>query len=431
MDNMNLVGENCFYLIQKVKEEIDLIGLKSFEPAIRKQVEKPIFIKLPLDLAPYIEHTLLNPDATRNDIIKLCNEAKLFKFRGVCVNPVFVEEAQKQLKGTNCLVVTVVGFPLGASLTATKVEETKQVIKLGVNEVDMVIALGALKNGDYTTVYQDTRDVVEAAGSIPVKVIIEAALLEETEKIAACLLAVRAGVAYVKTSTGFNGNGGATIEDVKLMRAVVGDRVGVKAAGGIRNFQTARSMIEAGATRLGCSASVAIVTEPVENEKQRTQNIEQSKSTEIAFKYAWDWFSYHATQRLNAFHFFLIITGFVIVGYSKSIELGQKGAWFGFLLGLFGALTSIAFWFLDIRNEELVNCGRQALDELEEQVGRKIRKSDEDRTYLERSLDPLSRLIPKCLLEPTLKHRFWFRLIMLATAVGFVVAAIYALRGFM
>ena len=254
-----LEGENLSYLIQKTTEKIDALGLKPLRPAIRRRVEKPKPVKRPFDLAPLIEHTLLKPEATRKDIIRLCDEAKRFQFRGVCVNPVFVGEAQQQLARTGCLVVTVVGFPLGANLTATKVEETKQVIKLGANEVDMVVARGALKGGDYTLVYQDIRAVVEAAGSIPVKVIIEAGLLEKIEKIAACLLAVLAGTAFVKTSTGFDAKG-AAIEDVELIRAVVGDRVGIKAAGGIRNFQSARAMVEAGATRLGCSASISIVT---------------------------------------------------------------------------------------------------------------------------------------------------------------------------
>jgi len=264
---MNFVGDQQ-YLIQKVAERIDALELKPIESLIRIQIERPKSVNRPSDLAPLIEHTLLKPQATREDIITLCNEAKRFQFRGVCVNPVFVEEAQRQLVGTGCLVITVVGFPLGASLTATKSEETKQVIKLGANEVDIVIALGALKAADYKTVYQDIRAVVTAAGSIPVKVIIEAGLLEEAEKIAGCLLAMRAGAAFVKTSTGFaflrTSTGfearGATIEDVSLMRAIVGNRLGIKAAGGIVDFQMALAMVKAGATRLGCSASVAIVT---------------------------------------------------------------------------------------------------------------------------------------------------------------------------
>ncbi len=255
-------NDNRFSLIQKISEELDSLGIESVKPAIQRHVEKTKTIRKPLDLAPLIEHTLLKPEATRRDIVRLCEEAKRFHFHGVCVNPVFVKEARKQLTGSDCSVITVVGFPLGANITATKVEETKHVIELGANEVDMVIPIGALKDGDYRAVWQDIRAVVEAAGSIPVKVIIETGLLEEIEKIAACLLAERAGAVFVKTLTGFSGRG-ATVEDVKLMKAVVGKKLGIKAAGGIRDFQTARPLVEAGATRLGCSASIAIVTDLV------------------------------------------------------------------------------------------------------------------------------------------------------------------------
>jgi len=260
---VDITNDHRLSLIQKISDEMDGLGLESVRPAIQRHVEKAKTIKKPLDLAPLIEHTLLKPEATQRDIIRLCEEAKRFRFRGVCVNPVFVKEAQKQLTGTDCSVITVVGFPLGTNITATKVEETKHVIELGANEVDMVIPIGALKDGDYRTVWQDIRAVVAAAGSILVKVIIETGLLEETEKIAACLLAERAGAVFVKTSTGFNARG-ATVEDIKLMKAVVGDILGIKAAGGIRNFQTASAFVEAGATRLGCSASVAIVTKSLQ-----------------------------------------------------------------------------------------------------------------------------------------------------------------------
>ena len=259
---MDFTNDNRLSLIQKISEEMDTLGLKSVRSAIQRHVEKTKTIKKPLDLAPLIEHTVLKPEATRKDIVRLCDEAKKFHFHGVCVNPVYVEEARRQLAGTGCLVVTVVGFPLGANITITKVEETKHVIESGANGVDMVIPIGILKEGDYRAVWQDIRAVVETAGSIPVKVIIETGLLEETEKIAACLLAERAGAAFVKTSTGFSARG-ATVEDVKLMKAVVRDALGIKAAGGIRDFQTARALVEAGATRLGCSASVAIVTRHV------------------------------------------------------------------------------------------------------------------------------------------------------------------------
>ena len=252
--------ESYLTVIKKIIDEFDAIGIKSYGSPARKYLWKPISIKHPLDVAPLIEHTLLKPAATHRDIIRLCDEAKQFNFRGVCVNPSFVNEAQQQLAGSKCLVISVVGFPLGANLTITKVEETKHVIKQGANEIDMVIPIGALKDGDYKTVYHDIRSVAEVAGTIPVKVIIETGLLMDTEKIAACLLSIRAGAAFVKTSTGINTRG-VTVEDVKLLRAVSGDRIGIKAAGGIRDFHSALALVEAGANLLGCSSSVAIVTE--------------------------------------------------------------------------------------------------------------------------------------------------------------------------
>src|SRR3989338_6286386 len=164
---MNFVNENRLSLIQKITDRIDDMGFEPTKPVIQKPIEKPKPVRKPLDLAPLIEHTLLKPEATRRAIIRLCEEAKRFHFRGVCVNPVFVNEAQKQLAVTDCSVITVVGFPLGANVTDTKVEETKLVIELGANEVDMVISLGALKDGDYKTVCEEIRAVVEAAGQVP------------------------------------------------------------------------------------------------------------------------------------------------------------------------------------------------------------------------------------------------------------------------
>ncbi len=252
-------------LVLKLTGEMDALGLEAFETDGQVQLERPGpgAIKKPADLAPWIEHTMLKPEATIQDIVKLCNEAKRFGFCSVCVNPCFVREARQELTGADCLLVSVIGFPLGATLTSVKVEETREVIKLGADEVDMVIAIGPLKDKDYKRVYQDIRSVVIAASTIPVKVILETALLEYEEKVAACLLAKRAGAAFVKTSTGFVHNGGAKKEDVSLRRAVVGDGIGVKAAGGIRDFNTACEMLKAGANRLGCSSSVQIVSSKV------------------------------------------------------------------------------------------------------------------------------------------------------------------------
>lgn len=214
------------------------------------------------ELARMIDHTLLRPEATKEQILKLCAEARQYGFASVCVNPTWVRLCAEQLRGTPVLVCTVVGFPLGATLPEVKAYETERCIAEGAQEIDMVINIGALKSKDYALVERDIRGVVNAAharGAL-VKVIIEAALLEREEKIMACTLAKAAGADYVKTSTGF-GPGGATVEDVMLMRQVVGGEMGIKAAGGVRTYEEARSMIQAGATRIGASAGVKIVRE--------------------------------------------------------------------------------------------------------------------------------------------------------------------------
>lgn len=212
------------------------------------------------DLAPYIDHTLLKPGATEADILRLCDEARTYGFYAVCVNPYWVRTAAKRLEGTPVKVCTVIGFPLGATPTAVKVYETKQALSDGANEVDMVLNIGALKSGHESAVRDDIAAVVQAVeGKALVKVILETGLLTDEEKALACRLAKEAGAHYVKTSTGF-GPGGATVADVRLMREVVGAEMGVKASGGVRDAQTARAMIGAGATRIGTSSGVAIVT---------------------------------------------------------------------------------------------------------------------------------------------------------------------------
>lgn len=212
-------------------------------------------------LAAYIDHTLLKPEATQADIIKLCHEAIEHQFAAVCVNPQWVKLAAQQLKDSNVGIATVVGFPLGATTTFTKVAETRDAIANGATEIDMVLNIGALKSGEELTVYHDIKQVVFAANQqASVKVIIETALLTEAEKVLACKLAKEAGADYVKTSTGF-AQGGATIADVQLMREVVGPQIGVKASGGIRDRATAEAMLAAGATRIGTSSGVKIVTE--------------------------------------------------------------------------------------------------------------------------------------------------------------------------
>lgn len=210
-------------------------------------------------LAKMIDHTLLRADATQSEMAKLTEEAKQYQFASVCVNPGWVAYAAEQLQGSGVDICTVIGFPLGASTSETKAFETKDAIAKGATEVDMVINISALKDGKDDFVEQDIRAVVEAAtGKALVKVIIETCLLTDEEKVRACQAAVRAGADFVKTSTGFS-TGGATPEDIALMRRTVGPDVGVKASGGVRSLEDMQKMIEAGATRIGASSGVKIM----------------------------------------------------------------------------------------------------------------------------------------------------------------------------
>lgn len=209
--------------------------------------------------ATYIDHTLLKADAKNNEIVTLCEEARKYTFASVCVNPTWVKTAAAALEGSPVKVCTVIGFPLGASTSEVKTFETENAIANGANEIDMVINIGALRNGDDEVVKKEIEAIVNAAkGKAIVKVIIETSLLTDKEKRKACELSVLAGADFVKTSTGFS-TGGATEEDVKLMRAVVGPEMGVKASGGVRNLEDMKKMIDAGATRIGASSGVQIM----------------------------------------------------------------------------------------------------------------------------------------------------------------------------
>lgn len=211
------------------------------------------------NISKYIDHTLLKPEATKDDISKLCDEAKEHKFFSVCINPAYVRFAREKLKDTDVKVATVIGFPLGSTTKEVKAYEAENAIKNGADELDMVINVGALKDKNYDLVKEDIEAVVNVAkDKALVKVIIETCLLDNEEKKKACELAKEAGADFVKTSTGFS-TAGATEEDVKLMREVVGEDMGVKASGGIRDYEKAMKMIEAGATRLGASSSIKIV----------------------------------------------------------------------------------------------------------------------------------------------------------------------------
>ena len=267
---MNLQGRNIEKLVELITAEVmsalhdesaDVTHIVN-AGASRLGVRHGRATTMAAEVAGMIDHTILKPEASEADIKQLCAEAQECEFASVCVNPTWVKLCAEELRGTPVLVCSVVGFPLGATLPEVKAYETEQAIADGAGEIDMVINVGALKSGDYALVERDIMGVVDAAHArgATVKVIIEAALLERQEKITACTLAKAAGADYVKTSTGF-GPGGATVEDVALMRQVVGGEMGIKAAGGVRTLEDARSMIQAGATRIGASAGVKIVRE--------------------------------------------------------------------------------------------------------------------------------------------------------------------------
>lgn len=212
-----------------------------------------------MDIAKYIDHTLLKADATKSQIETLCEEAKDYRFCSVCVNPTWVSLAANLLKETDVKVCTVIGFPLGATTAESKAFETVNAIHNGAKEIDMVINIGALRGGNLETVKKDIEAVVNAAkNQAIVKIIIETSLLTDEEIVTACRLSVEAGADFVKTSTGFS-TGGATVRDIKLMRQTVGPNIGVKASGGVRTASDAKAMIEAGATRIGASSGVNIV----------------------------------------------------------------------------------------------------------------------------------------------------------------------------
>lgn len=219
----------------------------------------------PKQLAQYIDHTALTAEKNEQDIIKLCNEAIEHGFYSVCINSGHIPLAKEKLAGSNVKICTVVGFPLGANLTAVKAFEAREAIKAGATEIDMVINVGWIKSQKWDAVKQDIQAVFNACAGIPLKVILETCLLTKEEIVKACEICKKIGVAFVKTSTGFN-KGGATAEDVALMKQTVGD-IGVKASGGVRDTETALAMIKAGATRIGASAGIAII-----NDSQDTQS---------------------------------------------------------------------------------------------------------------------------------------------------------------
>lgn len=216
-----------------------------------------------VQLAKVIDHTLLRADATRSDMVALCDAAVEYGFASVAINPVWTAFCAQRLSGSRVGVDPTVGFPLGATTAHVKVEEAREAVANGATELDMVINLGAMKSGYPQFVEQEIASVVQAVHHIPVKVILEVCYLTDDEKVAACEMCMRAGAAFVKTSTGF-GSGGATVEDVRLLRQTVGRKLGVKAAGGIRSYADACAMLDAGADRLGTSAGIQIIAEVAE-----------------------------------------------------------------------------------------------------------------------------------------------------------------------
>jgi deoxyribose-phosphate aldolase len=235
-------------------------SVRAMEGAGAMRVGAPAGVgPVPADLGKLIDHTLLKPEATRDEVVKLCEEAKKYRFASVCVNTTWVPLCKSLLHGTDVMVCAVVGFPLGAMSPTAKAYEAREAVRQGAREIDMVINIGALKSRDYETVFEDICRVVKSSAPAGVKVILETSALTQEEKIIAISLSKLAGAAFVKTSTGF-GKGGATVEDVQLMRQLVGTELGVKASGGVRTVEDAVKMAQAGANRIGASASVAIVT---------------------------------------------------------------------------------------------------------------------------------------------------------------------------
>ncbi len=248
----------CRLCLDQRCPERDREGVRHIVGAGADRVGSTLGVKRKPEMASQIDHTLLKPDGTEEEVRNLCHEAREYGFASVCVNPVWVSLCRELLRDTDVMVATVIGFPLGALPAQAKVDEAARAVDEGADELDMVMNIGFLKSGHYAKVEEDIRRVVEAAQGRTVKVIIETALLSDEEKVKACILAQQAGAHFVKTSTGFS-KGGATVRDVALMRHVVGSEMGVKASGGIHTGEDARKMLAAGATRIGASASVAIV----------------------------------------------------------------------------------------------------------------------------------------------------------------------------
>jgi deoxyribose-phosphate aldolase len=257
MDQKELIDKIAKEVMQRLNEKLGNQGTSS-QVNVKKQSSASRISQT--ELASYIDHTLLKPEAIEPQFEQLCNEAVKYKFKSVCVNSSWVPFVAKKLRGTGVIICSVIGFPLGGMDTRSKAFEARSAIASGATELDMVINVGALKSGNLKLVEEDIRAIKRACRSTTLlKVILETGLLTEAEKILACEISKKAGADFVKTSTGFAGSG-ATVEDIALMRRIVGPAMGVKASGGIKTFDQAMALINAGANRLGCGASVAVIT---------------------------------------------------------------------------------------------------------------------------------------------------------------------------
>jgi len=322
-------------------------------------------------LAKLIDHTLLRPEAVAKDFEKLCQEARDYGFYAICVPPQWVKFVKERLQRSNVKIASVVGFPHGNTLTQVKVSEAQAAIDAGADEIDMVVQIGKLKDGDSKAVETDIEEVVKASKSrkndVVVKVILETAALEESEKLLGCQLAEKAGAGFVKTSTGFHSSGGATLSDVALLRKNTPQNMGIKASGGIRDLKTALAMIGAGASRLGCSSSVAILKELAGEKTPAASAADVSPLKRLQYKYAWDYFIFHAEQRTTMFNYFVaVVAGLGAIYAILVARAGQSPLWgYASVIALLGMCLTAAFYGLDCRNRNLVHRAERILKKLE------------------------------------------------------------------
>ncbi|MBM4307607.1 MAG: deoxyribose-phosphate aldolase [Deltaproteobacteria bacterium] len=323
-------------------------------------------------LCKMIDHTLLKPEATAKDFENLCHEARDHGFYAVCVPPQWVSFAKDRIQGSDVKIASVVGFPHGNTFTQVKVSEALAAIDAGADEIDMVIQIGMLRDGDSKAVRDDIQDVVKASKAkrynVVVKVIIETGVLEKSQKVLACRLAAEAGANFVKTSTGFHPSGGATVSDVTLLRNNSPSTMGVKASGGIRDLKTALAMVGAGATRLGSSASVDILKELKEEKTGTAAKIDPAPLKNLQYQYAWDWFAYHARQRTSMFNYFLVIVAALTTACGWLLARSEPHLFIpAGVVAVIGAVITALFMLLDCRNRDLVHRGERVLKRIEEQ----------------------------------------------------------------